>query len=398
VAVLANSRAPELRGEREVKPPVRVLSIQSDLIGHKTYCTNLRRCLGERPDIELTSFWHGEERSLGTKVINRLAAVRVPVVGANHSNRDRLFARVEWSWGRMSGLLAERKLREGEYDLLHFHTQVQAFGCEAIMERVPTIITIDMTSYQMAEQFTPRRPQTHLPSIRMEQRVFRSAAHILCFAEWARQSVIKDHGIPADRVSTIFPGARLQTFREPTFEAHDKPRILFVGGDFKRKGGWDLLDVFNSRFAEVAELHFVTNTQIPTPHKNVFVHSGVSAYSERWHELFQSSDFFVMPSYADALPNVFQEAGGQGLALVGTRVGGIPEMILDGENGLLIEAGDKEALARSIATLVEDRDLLMRMRRRSRAIALERFDAVSNFGRVAELFHQVAGVAKTQGK
>ena len=145
--------------------------------------------------------------------------------------------------------------------------------------------------------------------------------------------------------------------------------------------------------ADRAELHLVTQHPAECFAHNVFMHQDISAYSPQWHEQFRNADVFVMPSYAEAFGLVFQEAAGYGLALIGSRVGTIPEMISDGESGFLIEPGDREALAEKLRVLADDRGDLLRMRRRSREIALEKFDAARNFRALADLFHKVAGVS-----
>ena len=56
----------------------------------------------------------------------------------------------------------------------------------------------------------------------------------------------------------------------------------------------------------------------------------------------------------DGLPNVLMEAQSQGLAVVATRVSGVPELIVDGRNGLLVEPGDRAALAAALQRLIGD--------------------------------------------
>ena len=364
-----------------------VLSIQSDVLGNRVYCNSLRRYFATYNDIDLTSCWYGEGRSLPSKVINRIARLQVPFL--TH-NRDLRRARGEWGYGYVAGRLAERKLAERPYDLLHFHTQVQALGSVPLMRGTPTVVSIDMTAYQVAREAAARYRATYNPNITMESRVFRAAAHVVTFSDWARRSVIEEHGLPTEKVTTVYPGARLDALQDPIFEAHARPRILFVGGDFQRKGGADLLQVYSDHLAGVADLDLVTGHPLPPQGSTVRVHAGVAAYSERWHSLFRNADIFVLFSYADAFPNVFQEAAGYGLALVGTDVGGIPEMIVHGENGYLVKPGDRDALAGRLLSLIVDPQTLLRMRRRSREIASERFDAAQNFRKLADLFQRVA--------
>jgi glycosyltransferase involved in cell wall biosynthesis len=370
---------------------LKVLSIQSNVLGHKTYCETVRECFAGYDGVELSSYWYTDERSVPTRIINKMAAVSLPLLGSGGNNLDLKRARIEWAAGRTSKLLTERRLRKDAYSGLHFHTQVQAFGCASIMQAIPTVVTLDMTAFQVAREKAARYRRTFDVNVAMERKVFEAAAHIVTFSDWARRSVIGDHGIDGDKVTTISPGVRLWTIAEPSFEPRSKPRILFVGGDFKRKGGWDLVEVFSAAIGRKAELHLVTDEPALPRIDRVFVHRGVSAYTPQWHELFESCDIFVLPSHAEALGLVLQEAACFGLALIGSRVGGIPETVVDGENGFLMEPGDKAALARLLTVLVDDAALRMKLRRRSREIALRRFDAARNTRRLAELFERVAG-------
>jgi glycosyltransferase involved in cell wall biosynthesis len=79
-------------------------------------------------------------------------------------------------------------------------------------------------------------------------------------------------------------------------------------------------------------------------------------------DLLRQSDVFVLPSYYEALPVGVLEAMACGVPVVATAVGGIPDVILDRVNGLLIEPGQPDALARAIVTILTDDALRSRLR------------------------------------
>ena len=72
------------------------------------------------------------------------------------------------------------------------------------------------------------------------------------------------------------------------------------------------------------------------------------------NELYMGCDIFLLPTYAEGLPNALLEAMSFGLPVITTPVGAIPEVIKDGENGFLIDPGDAKALSDRIITLIED--------------------------------------------
>jgi len=103
-----------------------------------------------------------------------------------------------------------------------------------------------------------------------------------------------------------------------------------------------------------------------------------------------ASDLVVVPSvhyggYVDGLPNVALEAMAAGKPLVATRVGGLPDLVRPGENGLLVDERDVDALAEAIVTLARDRELRTRMGDSGRALIR---DSMS-WDDVAERFESV---------
>ena len=76
---------------------------------------------------------------------------------------------------------------------------------------------------------------------------------------------------------------------------------------------------------------------------------------------FNACDLVVIPSTSDSFPNVALEALASGKPVVGSRVGGIPEIVEEGVNGLLAPPGDHQQLARHIITLLQDRELYKKM-------------------------------------
>lgn len=89
---------------------------------------------------------------------------------------------------------------------------------------------------------------------------------------------------------------------------------------------------------------------------------------------FAESGVFILPSHTENMPLSIMEAMSSGLPVVATRVGAIPEMICDGETGLLIEAHDTGALANQILELLDDEDLRRSMGARASAMACDRWN------------------------
>jgi glycosyltransferase involved in cell wall biosynthesis len=111
-------------------------------------------------------------------------------------------------------------------------------------------------------------------------------------------------------------------------------------------------------------------------------------------DLYASCDIFAGPSRAESFGLVFAEAGYFRRAVVATRVGGIPEVVADGETGLLVPAGDIDAFAAALGRLAADRDLRQRLGEAGRRRAETRFSAPRMASDFAAEYVRLAGLPR----
>ncbi len=104
--------------------------------------------------------------------------------------------------------------------------------------------------------------------------------------------------------------------------------------------------------------------------------------------VLSACDAFVHPTLLDALPTVLAEASAAGLPIVASRVGGVPEMCLDGRNGLLVPPGDEGALADACLRLLREPGLAARMGAQGREVARERYDIRTQAARLCDLYRR----------
>jgi glycosyltransferase involved in cell wall biosynthesis len=110
--------------------------------------------------------------------------------------------------------------------------------------------------------------------------------------------------------------------------------------------------------------------------------------------VFQRADLFALASFVtddgdrDGIPNVLVEAMACGLPVVSTAVAGIPELVRDGENGLLVPPRDVDALAAALAALLGDHARRLRMSMTARRTVVEGFDLRAAAHQIAALFDQ----------
>jgi glycosyltransferase involved in cell wall biosynthesis len=99
-----------------------------------------------------------------------------------------------------------------------------------------------------------------------------------------------------------------------------------------------------------------------------------------------ASDIFVLPTLTEALPTVLAEAMAVRLPIVACAVGGVPEMVTDGENGLLLPPGNPEALAAACVALLGDAGRRKAMGERGWQVVQEKFNILGQVHRLKELY------------
>jgi glycosyltransferase involved in cell wall biosynthesis len=169
--------------------------------------------------------------------------------------------------------------------------------------------------------------------------------------------------------------------------------VLFLGAFTQRKGIYDLVEVIEKVSSERPEVVFeLGGDREVSEVKGLIEAKGLVGNvrfmgwvrGEQKSSAFRRAHIFVLPSYNEGLPIAVLEAFAAGLPVVTTPVGGIPEIVDDGVNGILREPGDVDGLASSILRLLEDAELrrrlsaasleLVRTRHDSRVVARELVD------------------------
>ena len=366
--------------------PPRVGFVLEQSLGHVTHAANLARVLPTDPSIRAELF------DVDYAVDGW--AARVPGFNSNWTIRAGLRARR--GIGRMH--------RREPLDALLIHTQVPAVLSQGWMRRIPTVVSLDATPLQYDELgahygHQPGNARVERLKYRANRSSLHRAVHVVAWSEWTKRGVVDGYGVEADKVTVIAPGVTPSLWTPAAGEAPDDGvvRILFVGGDLQRKGGDVLLAAFGALRHELAgtpgapevELHLATGTSVPaTP--GVHVHHGLKPNSPELVSLYHRSHVFCLPTRGDCLPMVLSEAGAAGLPSVSTAVAGIPEIVRDGETGLVVPVDQVDALTRALRTLVLDPALRRTLGRQAQRLVADQFDAEQNARRLVELIVRTA--------
>jgi alpha-maltose-1-phosphate synthase len=121
-----------------------------------------------------------------------------------------------------------------------------------------------------------------------EREVYHGLRKIFTMSEYLRQSFLSDFDVPADRVVAVGGGINLETVPDSIPDKrYDNREVLFIGIDFPRKGGWELLRAFRGVTAKFpdARLHLVGPAELDVPpelQKGVVFHGFLSKFKPGW--------------------------------------------------------------------------------------------------------------------
>jgi glycosyltransferase involved in cell wall biosynthesis len=355
----------------EPGPGKRALFINSGILGHRAVAALMKDTVKLIPALDATHIDLGGDLTMTDRIVRRLFSVPLAPRSGGLGNLDLR----RWREELNVGLLASRRIAAAEagashrFDVLHFHTQAAAYASLGRMKRTPSIVSIDATQRLASQEAgSPLARLTYQPNIRHDRQVFGRAAAIIATSEWAAHDLVADDPRLASKTHVMPYPVRCwcdAVWVRQRAQRRGRPlRALFMGGDFPRKGGPDLLDAWREGgFQGVATLDLVTDwplgpSDVPP---GVRLHRGVEHASRHWLDLWREADLFVMPTRHEAFGMVFQEAAAAGLPVIATNVNAIPEIVQDGTTGLLVRPGDRAALMAALRTLLEQGDLRARM-------------------------------------
>jgi glycosyltransferase involved in cell wall biosynthesis len=190
----------------------------------------------------------------------------------------------------------------------------------------------------------------------------------------ARERVRRAHGISSGAMVFLFLGRinrdkgllDLAHAFAAAGDAHPDAHLLMVGPDEGNLGA----ALAGAAADCAARLHYAGPTDRP-------------------QDYFAAADVFCLPSYREGFGTTIIEAAAAGVPAIGSRIYGITDAIVDGETGLLFEAGDIRQLAQCLRTLAGDASLRRRMGEKAMARALRDFSSVALTSALLELYTQL---------
>jgi starch synthase len=315
-----------------------------------------------------------------------------------------------------------------DVDIVHCHTwYTHLAGCVGkYLQGVPLVLT--------THSLEPHRPwkaeqlgTAYHVSTWIERTAYQNADGVVAVSASMRKDVHELYGVPLDRIRVIHNGIDLQEYR-PTLNAATLrefgidpgvPYVLFVGRITRQKGILHLVNAIRYLRADAqvvlcagapdtpeiaAEMSdAVERARTESTHKIVWIREMLS--KEKAVHLYTHAAIFVCPSVYEPFGIINLEAMACETPVVASAVGGIPEVVVHGETGLLvptnpISATDVEpadpdqfsrALAAAVNQLLEDPQLRQSMARKARARVEEHFSWSSIARQTVEFYRHLIG-------
>jgi glycosyltransferase involved in cell wall biosynthesis len=235
----------------------------------------------------------------------------------------------------------------------------------------------DMTIPQAyrAGQFAVSRlsPRQYEEAVGVQRRVLHGSVHVFTLSEWARQSMIVDFELDPSRVTVIYVGTNLSIPVEVGVPRRPN-QILFVGIDWKRKGGALLVEGFRKlreRYpdAELVIAGCAPKIDCPGVRVEGFLDPGDPDAQRRLGRLYQESACLALLSSFEPLGQVIVEAFAVGLPVMVYDAGPQGEIVLDGQTGVLLHDRDPATIADGLYRLLSDPLSSAAMGQRAQALA-----------------------------
>lgn len=255
----------------------------------------------------------------------------------------------------LAGLLKGLRLR---FDVIHAHYAVPQGLLGVLLKKIkkkPLVVTLHGSDMTVLGRNPLTRP--------LVAYVLKEADRVIAVSGFLRNEALR---IGGDEEKTKVIRGGVSPGKRPRKEVRGKNTVLFIGGLVKQKGADILVKAFKRVMEKHnAELVIVGDGPERASLERLCRELGVAAeftgYVEDTRNVLRKSSVLVLPSREEGFGLVLLEAMALGIPVVATRVGGIQEIIADGENGLLVEREDPEALAEAISRVLEDPGLRSRL-------------------------------------
>lgn len=194
--------------------------------------------------------------------------------------------------------------------------------------------------------------------------------YVITLSEFAKMSCI-EAGIDPAKIFTVHLGLNIEMFSPKTQYDQQHFEVLFVAGMRHWKGIKDLVDAFERCAFTDAKLTLVGGTGdalgFVRDHEGAQITYIPHLYQNELIKLYQRASVFVLPSYMDSWGQVVPEAMACGTPVIVSEYTGAKDLVVEGENGFIVNAGDTRALRDKMTYFYDHREAVERMGKKARA-------------------------------
>lgn len=353
----------------------------------------LERLRAEFPELDADHIdipmWVRAHRGILIRNLGHVLTEHGPAV---FRDRDRLwgvFFRTPYMFETIRRAMNER-LKGGGYA---FSLQTQSLF-DGSGGGIPHFVYTDHT--ELVNRYYPDHDPALAPSERwleLERRIYEHAALTFTMSSHVSRSLTEQYSIGSARVRCVRAGSNVaptlgSAGAEP---AYASKRILFVGRQWERKGGPDLVAAFQLVRERHPDASLVIAGCAPEIRlEGVEVLGEISA--ERLEEQYARAAVFCMPTLVEPFGIVFIEALSRALPVVATSIGALPDMVQEGRSGYLHPPHDVQGFAGSLTTLLADAELSRSLGEHGRAYVGERYTWTRAVGSMAAHIRSVSDV------
>jgi glycosyltransferase involved in cell wall biosynthesis len=249
---------------------------------------------------------------------------------------------------------------------------------------------------------------------RYETQLMNRSDALIAVSKYTVDELTDLYGIKEEKIHVIYNGVDINKFkprpdrtelrREFGLE-QEKKIVLFVGRLYHRKGLETLLRSIPPVLQQFSDVTFaISGTGFKKKEeslrdlaKELDIEDTVKFLGyvpdEKLPHLYAASDIFVLPAIYENFPFAILEAQATALPVISTKVGGIPEFLVDNENGFLIDPGDQEQLTQRVLALLQNPELAKEMGNRGRSLIEKKFAWRLITSQVIDLYHKLLGTA-----
>jgi glycosyltransferase involved in cell wall biosynthesis len=329
-------------------------------------CCYTYRQIKRNNDVEIFHFkwpWYLREWLTTQKSLNR-------ILFKKHTTVEFLT-----SYAKFFSRQLQKELKKKPVDVLFVSASPQLIAY--LKTDIPIIFMIDTTFQQLLNYYpyySNLAGYNIKRGIKLDKKAFQNATHCMLTSAWAKNSAVQDYGINADKISVALCGANLDhvpELKDIDCAAGASCRLLFLGVEWERKGGDIALQTFRllQKKGINVQLHIIGC--IPpvniSDYKNItvipFLNKDKETDIRRLHNIFNETDFLLLPARAECAGIVFCEASAYGIPSITTDTGGVSDYVKDGVNGFVFsQVAGPETYADKIVSVLQNPDQLKELK------------------------------------